>query len=201
MTVHIGDEDIAKGLVRTVTVGMRPRDSREKSLPYKSKKLKSLKLAIQRLILICPAKEVKELLDENEDEITGHATTVFIAAKPDWNKLCESDDRAEYLEDDDAGDVGVPDGVRPAVPDVQLLQAPPLYALPAYRECRPGTCYESNCGLVKEPVLNPLNIQANVPRDCLFENDEAMIEVQNEVDATVTTLCVHKDFDVDTEQS
>ena len=29
-----------KGLVRTVTVGMRPRDSREKSLPYKSKKLK-----------------------------------------------------------------------------------------------------------------------------------------------------------------
>ena len=191
----------AKGLVRTVIVGMRPRDSREKSLPYKSKKLKSLKLAIQRLILICPAKEVKELLDENEDEITGHATTVFIAAKPDWNKLCESDDRAEYLEDDDAGDVGVPDGVRPAVPDVQLLQAPPLYALPAYRECRPGTCYESNCGLVKEPVLNPLNIQANVPRDCLFENDEAMIEVQNEVDATVTTLCVHKDFDVDTEQS
>ena len=49
----------AKGLVRTVTVGMRPRDSREKSLPYKSKKLKSLKLAIQRLILICLAKEVK----------------------------------------------------------------------------------------------------------------------------------------------
>ena len=64
-------EKDAKGLVRTVTVGMRLRDSREKTLPYKSKKLKSLRLAIQRLILICSAKEVNELLEENENEATG----------------------------------------------------------------------------------------------------------------------------------
>ena len=44
-----------KGLVRTAWVLMRPRDSREKSFPYRSKKLVSLKVGIQRLVLICPA--------------------------------------------------------------------------------------------------------------------------------------------------
>jgi hypothetical protein len=33
-----------KDLVRTVLVAMRPRDSREKSLPYKSKRMKTMKL-------------------------------------------------------------------------------------------------------------------------------------------------------------
>ena len=59
-------EEDAKGLVRTVTIAMRPRDSREKSLPYKSKKLKNLRLAVQRLVLICPAKKAKEMLVTNQ---------------------------------------------------------------------------------------------------------------------------------------
>jgi hypothetical protein len=36
-----------KGLVRTVMMAMRPRYAREKSLPYKSNKVKNLKLAVQ----------------------------------------------------------------------------------------------------------------------------------------------------------
>ena len=59
-------EEDAKGLVRTVTIAMRPRDSREKSLPYKSKKLKNLRLAVQRLVLICPAKEAEEIIKADQ---------------------------------------------------------------------------------------------------------------------------------------
>ena len=47
-----------KGLVRTATVELRPRDSREKSLPYRSKDLMEMTVAIQRLVLICPAESV-----------------------------------------------------------------------------------------------------------------------------------------------
>ena len=36
----------------------------------------------------------------------------------DWNEFCESDDRAKYLEDEDAEDAGVPDEPWPAVPVV-----------------------------------------------------------------------------------
>jgi hypothetical protein len=56
----------------------------------------------------------------------------------------------EYFEDSDDGNARVPDD-GPAVPDVQMLQASPLYALPAYRECGPGNSYESNYGLLTEP--------------------------------------------------
>ena len=53
-------ETDAKGLVRTVMVAMRRRDVGEKSWPYKSKKLKNLQLAVQRLDLICPVIEAKK---------------------------------------------------------------------------------------------------------------------------------------------
>ena len=43
-----------KGVVRTVTIESRPRDSREKSLPYNHKDLVTQKVSIQRLILILP---------------------------------------------------------------------------------------------------------------------------------------------------
>ena len=43
-----------KGLVRTATVELRPRDARERSLPYKSKKLLQMTVAVQRLVMICP---------------------------------------------------------------------------------------------------------------------------------------------------
>ena len=160
-------EKDAKGLVRTVTVGMRPRDSREKTLPYKSKKLKSLRLAIQRLILICSAHEVNELLEGNENESVGHAINALTTAKPDWN---EPDDRVEYLEDEDTEEITDPDVTRPAVPEAQQLQVLPHYALLAHLESAPGTSYESNHGItIIDPVLNHKNIQDCVTRDCLVD--------------------------------
>ena len=56
---------------------MKPRDSREKSLPYKSKKLKALRLAVQRLFLICPADEAKKLLDDVENEAPGQTIALL----------------------------------------------------------------------------------------------------------------------------
>ena len=67
LTIHVRVEvemDV-KGLVRTVIVAMRPRDAREKSLPYKSKKLKKLKMVVQRLVLVCPAIEATNILGNN----------------------------------------------------------------------------------------------------------------------------------------
>ena len=49
------------GLVRTVEVWSRPRDSREKSLPYKTKQLVSEIMAVQKLVLISRADEIREL--------------------------------------------------------------------------------------------------------------------------------------------
>ena len=48
-------------LVRTVTIEMRPRDKREKSLPYSSKGLISLTLAVNRLVLIFPIEELENV--------------------------------------------------------------------------------------------------------------------------------------------
>ena len=55
----------AYGLVRTVRVGMRPRDAREPNLPYKSKILFEVEMPIQRLCLIVPVEDVP--LAENEE--------------------------------------------------------------------------------------------------------------------------------------
>ena len=63
-----------KGLVRTAWVLMRPRDSREKSLPYRSKKLIPMKVGIQRLVLLCPGEMVEDELgrtDAGDDEQAG----------------------------------------------------------------------------------------------------------------------------------
>jgi hypothetical protein len=130
----------------------------------------------------------EKLLDDVENEAPGH-TIAFIAgkssmvgqprgirsalAKMDWHEMCESDDHAEYFEDNDDGNVGVPDD-RPAVPDVQMLQASPLYALPAYRECGPGNSYESNYGLLTEPMLNFPRIQADEHEDQNLDVDKAL---------------------------
>ena len=47
----------ASGLVRTVQVGMRPRDSRESSLPYKVKELWLTDVSVQRLVMVLPVAE------------------------------------------------------------------------------------------------------------------------------------------------
>ena len=51
-------EKDAKDLVRTATVELRPRDSREPGLPYLSKGMLQMRVAVQRLVMICPAEKV-----------------------------------------------------------------------------------------------------------------------------------------------
>ena len=55
-----------KQLVRTVIVAMRPRNTREKSLPYKSKELKHLREAVQSLALVTKQEQVEEVLEAKE---------------------------------------------------------------------------------------------------------------------------------------
>ena len=65
----------AKGLVRTVRVLMRPRDKREKALPYKSKNMITLELPVQRLVMICSAEVVeKEIAGVSVDDKTSAST-------------------------------------------------------------------------------------------------------------------------------
>ena len=45
------------GVVRTITVGVRRSDKREKLLPYKSRALQEVKLGVQRVAVICPVEE------------------------------------------------------------------------------------------------------------------------------------------------
>ena len=61
-----------KGLVRTVTVGFRRKDSREKLDVYKSKPLVEEQVAVQRLSLLVPASDATEKVvsDKADDEIT-----------------------------------------------------------------------------------------------------------------------------------
>jgi hypothetical protein len=140
----------------------------------------------------------EKLLDDVENEAPGR-TIAFIAgkssmvgqprgirsalAKMEWHEMCEPDDHAEYFEDNDDENVGVPDDM-PAVPDVQMLQASPLYALPAYRECGPGNSYASNYGLITEPMLNFPRIQADEYED------------QEDVFTAVQNLAVDKDLEM-----
>ena len=58
-----------QGLVRTVLIEHRPQDSREPTLPYKSKDLRQEKISVQRLVLICRAQDI---LDEKEVEADVH---------------------------------------------------------------------------------------------------------------------------------
>ena len=53
-------------VVRTVTVGMRKRDSREAITPYVPKPLEELRLGVQRLVVISP---IEEQLAENVDTV------------------------------------------------------------------------------------------------------------------------------------
>ena len=50
-----------KGLVRTVIVETRPADSRERSLPYVSKRLVRMKLPVQRLVIIHAVEELEQV--------------------------------------------------------------------------------------------------------------------------------------------
>ena len=47
----------ADGVVRSVSVQLRPRDRREPSLPYKPKTPMIMETGVQRLVMICPQEE------------------------------------------------------------------------------------------------------------------------------------------------
>jgi len=175
-----------KGLVRTVTVGMRPRDSREKSLPYKSKKLKALRLAVQRLILICPAVEAKKLLDDAKHEVPGN-TVAFIGGKTTMvgeprgmrSAMLDELKKDEDIEssDEDADD----ETDRPAVPRNQPACVPAHYAHPAKWVRFSGTSSSSDWIDRYSSVLTPLNMQ-----ECAPGPVQVMDKKQNERDMLST---------------
>ena len=48
-----------QGVVRTVNVKMRPRDNRDKALPYKAKAPVVMNVGVQRLVLIVPTEDIE----------------------------------------------------------------------------------------------------------------------------------------------
>ena len=56
-------ETDSKGLVRTVFVGFRPQNSRDKSLPYRSLTLQKLRVGVNRLILLETAGKINSILN------------------------------------------------------------------------------------------------------------------------------------------
>ena len=62
------------GLVRTVTIGTRPRDSRDPTLPYDSKKLYQMEVPVQRLVLIVPARDLPDPCVESEPAMINFLT-------------------------------------------------------------------------------------------------------------------------------
>ena len=53
----------AHNVVRTVTVGMRRVDRRESALPYVPKPLEQIRLGVQRICVICPIEDQKDVSD------------------------------------------------------------------------------------------------------------------------------------------
>jgi len=176
-----------KGLVRTVTVGMRPRDSREKSLPYKSKKLKALRLAVQRLILICPAVEAKKLLDRDDakHEVPG-STVAFIGGKttmigePRGMRSAWLDELKKDEDTDSSDDEANDEMDRPAVPRNQPACVPAHYAHPAKWVRFSGTSSSDRINRYSS-VLTRLNMQ-----ECAPGPGQVMDKRQNERDVLST---------------
>ena len=56
------------GIVRTVSVGMRGKDS-DKPLPYVPRPLREIKLGVQRVAVICPIEE--QITDSESDKNRG----------------------------------------------------------------------------------------------------------------------------------
>jgi hypothetical protein len=68
------------GVVRTVTVGMKKTDKREKALPYVPRALEEIKLGVQRIAVICPVEEQvisdSRTLEEERNEVITSETNV-----------------------------------------------------------------------------------------------------------------------------
>ena len=85
----------SNGVVRTVKVAMRPRDSRELLLPYKSKDLWLTDVSVQRLVMVLPFKEQGSKEDVpkevNEMEVISHTS-------PTWPLLFNSVEAVQFLD-------------------------------------------------------------------------------------------------------
>ena len=79
------------GLVRTVQVALRPRDARERSLPYVSKDLWRTDVSIQRLVMVIP----KELQD-NPKHSNAVVNLMDVSKGGAWPLLFSSKDGVEY---------------------------------------------------------------------------------------------------------
>ena len=69
----------AHGVVRTVTVGVRRSDLRERSLPYVAKPLEKMKIGIQRLAVLYPVEDQNSvdgasggMGDDGNNAVTDH---------------------------------------------------------------------------------------------------------------------------------
>jgi hypothetical protein len=79
------------GVVRTVTVGMRKTDKREKLLPYVAKPLVEVKLGIQRVAVICPVEEQAGLDVQGEQvDPAEHGEQVGLAAQGVQSDVAEN---------------------------------------------------------------------------------------------------------------
>ena len=61
----------AHNIVRTVTVGMRPRDKREDPKTYVKKPLEELEVGVQRVVVISPVEEQIQVGDDTSAKETG----------------------------------------------------------------------------------------------------------------------------------
>ena len=62
----------SKGVVRTVTIGLRPRHAKEGALPYRHKPLTEFVVGIQRLIVILPQEEQAVSGADQDQELPPH---------------------------------------------------------------------------------------------------------------------------------
>ena len=93
------------GLVRDVEVAVRPRRSDEPTLPYVSKPLTTLKVSIQRLVLLSPAEDQEPKIpalaeDVSETEVgleVGNARSVDDVLARNQISLLEADERSNLL--------------------------------------------------------------------------------------------------------
>ena len=154
-----------RGIVRTVLVGCRPRDSREATLPYRSKNLWEFKTSIQRIVLLVPAEERPELLkDEGDinnpvDEVED-ATDVSDVATDE--AAVDGATGVEVPKDtSDEADVSEVSDVRSYHPNVSPLVADPrIHLCPDVDFTKVNLSTVQLCPLLSSPSLVPVLTRA-----------------------------------------
>ena len=157
-------------------------------------------LAVQRLILICPADEAEKLLDDAEDGAPGH-TTAFMAG---WYEMCESDDLVAHFEDNDDVNVEVPDD-RPAVPESRSRTPSTIITTSSSQTTtvrQSSTITEAVARSVTSPIViynvPPLTTKIQgTAHDRAQEQAEHTEEEQADVFTAVQNLDVDKDLEMD----